>query len=350
MPNVEFRQVKEKEIWNDFVQSQDRYSFVQSWEYTEVLKILCEKFERIGIFERENLIGLLPLMIIKAKRGNYLRIKHGPIFDCRIQNAESRMKEIIKYLRNYARSKGLNFVRVQPIWTDDGLLVQNGCQKAPTHNLDGEETLQLTVNSRQLLKQKIKEEILKNMRKNTRYCIRKAEKEGTKVVIDNDDFDSFYSLFIQTTKRQDYTPWPKEYYIKLFEIFKPGERNLYFAEVGGAKAALGLFIDFGKYRFYLEGALDIRYSKNYPAYAIQWHSICDAIDKEIEVYDFWGGVSPKDENGNIQKDYPWAGINLFKQGFGGQQISMLHPYDLPINLMYNITRIFEWLEKKKRGY
>jgi lipid II:glycine glycyltransferase (peptidoglycan interpeptide bridge formation enzyme) len=344
---MEFRKVKDKEIWDGFVQSQDRYSFVQSWNYTEVLKTLCCDLRRIGVYEDEELIGLLPLMIIRARRGNYLRMRHGPILDYRNVNSEFHMKGIVSYLKRYAKEKSLSFVRVQPIWQDNLMLIKNGFQKAPTHNLDGEQTLQLRL---QNSKQEEKVSILQQMRKNTRYYIRKAEKEGTKIVLENDDFESFYSLFIDTTKRQDYTPWPKQYYLKLFESFNPGERNLYFAEVGGKKVALGLFIDYGRYRFYLEGALDINYSRYYPAYAIQWQSICDAIDKQLEIYDFWGGVSPKDENGKIVKNDPWAGINLFKEGFGGQQISMLHPHDLPLSWKYGVTKVFEWLEKKRRGY
>ncbi len=398
MKKFDFQVIQKKEEWDDFVQSNERYSFVQSWGYGEVLKTIVDSMERIGVYDRDELVALLPLAVVKAKRGKYLRLWHGPILGSEFQipylraehfgrQANSKIdstvdiqysistlfKEIIDYLVEYAKVQKLSFIRVQPVVPVDFEveLFEEGFLKAPTHNLDAEHTLQLSLQKFQIpdslpsqgLRQagkfqigtkgyldELEKTIFLNMRKQTRYYIRRAEKEGVQVEIDNSDFDTFFEILSDTANRQKYTMRPRKYFEKWFEIFKDNGLQLYFASVDGKRVAMAMFLDFGKYRFYVEGGMYPEFSKNFPAYAIQGQSIKDAIQKGIEIYDFWGGVSPKDDDGNVKKDYPWAGIDLFKRGFGGEEVSIVHPHDLPLSIRYWFTWIFETIEKKKRGY
>jgi lipid II:glycine glycyltransferase (peptidoglycan interpeptide bridge formation enzyme) len=338
-----FRPINNPEDWDRFVKLQDRYSFVQSSRYTWVLETICKKMNRIGVYQGEELIGLLPIGEVYAKRGKYLRLWHGPILSEKAMNKDI-FKSIINYLENYAKGLGLSFVRVQPIISDSLPLIEEGFYKAPTHNLDAERTLQLLLEGRTI------DEVFQSMRKNTRYYINKSNREGVRVVQDNSDFNTFFSILNETAKRQGYTTRPAEYFERLFEAFGKDGLTLYFAEVENQRVAIGLFLDYGKYRFYLEGGMKSEFTKYYPSYAIQGHSIIESISKGVEIYDFWGGVSPKDEEGNIVQNYPWAGIDLFKRGFGGDEVEMVHPHDLPIKFNYWITWIFEMIEKKQRGY
>ncbi len=348
--NITFKNIVDPNEWNSFVKELPRYSFVQSFEYTLVVNTLVNEMRHVGVYLENELVALLPIGVIKAKRGNYLRLRHGPILSKKSENPEI-IKEIFLHLRKIAKAEGLSFIRIQPILESTELLKQAGFRTAPSHNLDAEHTLQLN-----LLEikggdpQKTEENVMKNMRKNTRYYIRKAFKEGVFIKKDNADFDSLYRILKETSTRQNYTTWPKAYFENLFSQFGNDQLNLYFAEVNGEKIGIGLFLDFGKYRFYLEGGMNMEFSNYYPAYAIQWTSIKDAIHKGVEIYDFWGGVAPKDNNGNQIKNYPWAGINMFKAGFGGKEISMVHPHDDILSNKYWITWFIESIERKKRGY
>lgn len=346
---LEFKEITKKEEWDQFVYGLKRYTFVQSWGFTEVLESIVNRIVRLGIYEDGKLIGLLPLGIIRAKRGKYLRMRHGPILLESKWNLET-LEQIRSFLSQFAKKENLDFVRIQPVMNDPEIIEASGFRSAPTHNLDAEHTLQLKLQNPNFKSQNIKEEVWANMRKNTRYYIRKAEKEGVMVIKDNSDFDSFFSILQDTAIRQGYTTWPKVYFQSLFKFFDSEDLSLYFAEFEGKKVAIGLFLDYGKYRFYLEGGMLTEYSKQYPSYAIQGRSICDAIEKGIEVYDFWGGVSPKDENGETVKGYPWAGIDLYKRGFGGEEVSIVHPHDMSLNWKYWVTWGFESWERKKRGY
>lgn len=339
--NIEYREIKNENEWDNFVRKQDRYSFVQSYKYSNVIKSIVGKIERIGVYRKGELIGVLPISIITAKRGRYIRLRHGPVLNNKGWNY---FKEINEYLNDYAVKNNCNFIRIQPVLETGDTIEKEGYKLAPTHNLDAEHTLQLS------LKEKTEENLLANMRKNTRYYIRKSQKEGIEVIKDKADFETFFSILKQTASRQSYVTWPRVYFESLFDQFCQQGLSLYFATYQKKKVAIGLFLDYGNYRFYLEGGMLMQYSKFYPAYAIQWESIKDALNKGIEVYDFWGGVSPKNPDGSPLSDYPWAGIDLFKRGFGGEEKSIMHPHDLQLNWKYKLTYYFEAFERWKRGY
>lgn len=343
MTKLKFLPVDDPKQWDSFVQSQERYSFVQSAKYTWVLETMSESMERMGVYFNNTLVALLPLAVVAAKRGRYVRLWHGPILSPAAQNSNF-FEQILAYLEKYAKKHKANFVRIHPMDLDDKALFKRGLYSAPTHNLDAEHTLQLS------LKDRTVKDVFTEMRKNTRYYIRKAGREGTTVVVANNDFENFYKLLLETAKRQGYILRSEDYFRRLFDAFNGDGLTLYFAEVNGKKVGIGLFLNYGKYRFYLEGGMNPEFSKNYPAYAIQGQSIIDAIEQKVETYDFWGGISPKDKNGNTVKNYPWAGIDMFKRGFGGEEISMVHPYDLPINMKYWFTWLVETIERKRKGY
>jgi lipid II:glycine glycyltransferase (peptidoglycan interpeptide bridge formation enzyme) len=62
------------------------------------------------------------------------------------------------------------------------------------------------------------------------------------------------------------------------------------------------------------------------------------------VYNFWG-IAPEGV-----KSHPFAGVTLFKTGFGGSLLPLMHCIDLPLSPLYKATRAFEYLRKWKRGF
>ena len=60
------------------------------------------------------------------------------------------------------------------------------------------------------------------------------------------------------------------------------------------------------------------------------------------MYNFWG-VVPESE-----KNHPWAGLSLFKKGFGGKEKEYVKTQDYILSPMYWLTYIFEELRKRKR--
>ena len=76
---------------------------------------------------------------------------------------------------------------------------------------------------------------------------------------------------------------------------------------------------------------------------MQWEAIKEAKQRGCEEYNFWG-IAPNDN-----KNHPWAGLSLFKKGFGGYRRDYVKTQDLPLSKVYTlITRPFEKLRKIKR--
>jgi lipid II:glycine glycyltransferase (peptidoglycan interpeptide bridge formation enzyme) len=342
---LQFKEITDKGTWNSFVIKQPRYSFLQSWQYANVQESLSSNVKRIGVYQGNTLVGLLCMLITRAKRGSYLKMKHGPLLEPTLWQDKHTLIQVHNYLASEAKKLGLSFVRIHPLIEDASVLHTIGYKAAPTHNLDAEHTLHLTLPKKDTYEE-AEQELQKNMRKNTRYSIRKAFKNGVEVKVVQDDFELFYDLLSQSASRQGYTMWPKKYFESLYANFDTKERTTYIAYFENTPIAMGLFLDFGKYRFYLEGGMNSDYQKQLPTYAIQWQSISDALRKGQEVYDFWGGVAPD----NAPKGYPWAGIDLFKRGFGGERVSMIHTQDYAVSWKYYFTSLFERVEKWRRGY
>jgi lipid II:glycine glycyltransferase (peptidoglycan interpeptide bridge formation enzyme) len=58
---------------------------------------------------------------------------------------------------------------------------------------------------------------------------------------------------------------------------------------------------------------------------IQWEAIKEAKKRGMTRYNFWG-VAPENN-----PDHRFAGLSLFKRGFGGEDFEYLHAQDLIIN-------------------
>jgi lipid II:glycine glycyltransferase (peptidoglycan interpeptide bridge formation enzyme) len=62
-------------------------------------------------------------------------------------------------------------------------------------------------------------------------------------------------------------------------------------------------------------------------------------------------LSPQSSKLKAQSSrHPFAGVTLFKTGFGGQLLNLIHCQDIPISKKYYLTWGFEMVRKWKRGF
>jgi lipid II:glycine glycyltransferase (peptidoglycan interpeptide bridge formation enzyme) len=86
------------------------------------------------------------------------------------------------------------------------------------------------------------------------------------------------------------------------------------------------------------------------SYLLQWEAIKEAKQRGCRSYNFWGIAPDVKEKLDIAKSrHPWAGLTLFKMGFGGRIKEYVKTQDFPISFSYWLTFIFERLRKIKRG-
>jgi peptidoglycan pentaglycine glycine transferase (the first glycine) len=348
---MDIKQINNKRIWEDFVSQQTYTSPFQSWNWGEFEISLGNKFERFGIYDREQLVGLIPVKHIRAKRGKYLHVRHGPIFDFNYSNT---WEEFIRFIREKSKREGYWFVRFSPLIKND-LTDKNrfkqivaGLKDSPMHDVDAEITWILNL-------RRSEDEILKNMRKNTRYYIKRAERDGVEILKTQDPkyLEEFWKIYSDTVKRQKWSAYSKEYLAKEFKAFvKDDQIQLFLAKYKGEFIAGAMFLYYAGQCVYHHSGTLTRYLRIPANYLIQWESIKEAKSRGLKTYNFWG-ISPLAKiDGELKPKpgHPWEGLSFFKMGFGGEVRQFTHAKDLPVSKMYYLTRIFEMVEKWRRGY
>lgn len=336
---MDIKLIEDKKEWEEFISLHPEANFLQSWDWGEFHLNLGKKIHRIGITQQTKLKGVMLCVIEDAKRGRYLTIPGGPIIDWQ---DKSSFKMLIEYAKDIAKKDKCVFIRVRPqLLSDDfskALFVHLGFIDAPTH-LHAELTTQLDLS-------KSEGEIMKNMRKGTRYEIRKAVTEGIVVKSSTDpgSIKEFFDLQIQTSKRQGFVPFSYKFLFEQFKIFSmAGSAVLYSAKFENKLLAQAFIIFYGSEAVYHYGASTTE-GRNHPgAYLIQWEAIREAKRRGMKRYNLWG-VSPEE-----QKNHRFYGISIFKRGFGGNDIEYLHAQDLVINkLGYKFNYLVEIARKKIR--
>ncbi len=351
-----YRLSEDQVEWDEIVTSSDEYSFLQSWGFGELQKELGNQVLRV-VFEKEGFRIAAQLIIVAAKRGRIMQLRHAPLFFWnKKENLEPAQKKVIfneflKEIKNIAVKYRVDFLRLQPLIKTDSadtdLFKNSNFKSANIHNIDAEKTLILNL-------EKSEEEILTNMRKQTRYLIRKAGKDGVTVSENTDPkaVDVFFAIHRDTTERQKFKSYSQNYYQKFWKAVNSKSTGgklsgrILTAEYNGKAIASAIIVFYGNKAFYSDGGSLTEFNKIPASYAIQWKAIQIAKSLGLTTYNFWGGVSPDQENAN----YPWYGIDLFKRGFGGERIDYMHALDLPLGAKYYLTSLWEWVEKKRRGY
>ena len=341
-PSAELYLVKNIDSKNEreeFLAKHEEANFLQSWYWGEFHKKLKNEIQRTGFYENNKLVGAMLSIVENAKRGRYLTVPGGPIIDWQNQNL---VNAFVKEIKKIAKEKNCVFVRVRPqLVSDDfskNLFKKLGFINAPMH-LHAELTSQLDIT-------KTEEELLSQMRKTTRYEIKKAIKQGIKITASTDIslIKDFYDLQIQTAKRQNFVPFSYNFLHEQFKVFaESGHALLYNAEFNNKFLAQAFVIFYGKEAVYHYGA-STDMGRNYGgAYLIQWEAILEAKKRGMTRYNFWG-VSPIDK-----PTHRFSGLSLFKRGFGGQDVEYLHAQDLIINKpKYLINYAIETIRKTIR--
>jgi len=339
MAEITVKEFENKKEWEKFLSSRDEANFLQSWFWGDFHKKLKKQIQRTGFYEGGKLIGVMLSIVEDARRGRYLTIPGGPIIDWKNKNLVKSFLEEIKKI------SGLNkcvFVRVRPqLESNDfskNIFRSNGFIDAPMH-LHAELTSQLNIT-------KPEEELLKNMRKTTRYEIKKAISQGIKVTTATDpsSMKKFYELQMQTAKRQKFVPFSYEFLYEQFKIFSDENIALLYNATLENKLLAQAFIIFYKQEAVYHYGASTEDGRKYPgAYFIQWEAIKEAKKRKIKKYNFWG-VAPGDN-----PSHRFYGVSVFKRGFGGEDFEYLHAQDLVINRpKYLLNSFIENLRKKIR--
>lgn len=336
---MDIKIVEDKNEWEEFLTRHPEANFLQSWNWGEFHKALGKKIHRIGFFEDGKLISLMLCIVEDAKRGRYMTVPAGPIIDWKNKIA---VELFVNKIKKIANEEKCVFVRVRPQLISDDfskkLFSRYKFINAPTH-LHAELTTQLDIT-------KSEDELMSQMRKATRYEIRKAISQDLTVTksVDPSSIKKFYELQLVTAKRQKFVPFSYKFLYEQFKIFvESGNAILYSAKFKNKLLAQAFIIFYGAEAVYHYGASTPEGRKYPGAYLIQWEAIKEAKYRGMQKYNLWG-VSPEDK-----KNHRFYGISIFKRGFGGADFEYLHAQDLIVEpIRYKLNYLVEMLRKKIR--
>ncbi len=317
--------------WEKFLLASDQVNFLQSWRYGEMQKSLGRQVIRLGIFNNSRLEGIVQLIQVIAKRATYFECPGGPVMAWTKENVKFANRE----LRILAESHRASFIRMRPnvLATPENLnlVKKNGWRRAPMH-LTAETTWVLPLLPSE-------EEIFRNMRKTTRYLVKKAEKLGVKISQSTDERDikTLYKLQQETVDRKHFVPFSEEFFLSEFRAFLPDNIRLFKAEYQGKILALAMILFYGTEAVYHYSGSS-NFHREVPAsYLLQWEVIREAKRRGLSRYNFWGfSDNPK---------HRFYGPSLFKRGFGGHEVKYMPAQDIVVSPAYWLDWGFETLRR-----
>jgi lipid II:glycine glycyltransferase (peptidoglycan interpeptide bridge formation enzyme) len=342
---MDIKTISEKKTWAEFLAEEKPHTFLQSWEWGKFQERQGNKIWRFGTFDGTQCTGVALIIKVAARRGTFLFCPHGPIFKKQWKGSESRdfFPHLVSHLAELAKKEGAGFIRFSPLCDDTEenrrMFGALRFRPAPIHLMHPESALMVDL-------ARPEEEIFSGFRKQTKTAIRQAAALGGGVMEKKsaEDLAAFYKLYEVTTERHGFVPFSREYLAQEFEAFSPGGVSLFFSRFRGEVLAAAFIVCANGSMFYHHGASAPGGSKIPVGHLLQWEIIREAKKRGFLWYNLWG-VAPEGV-----KNHPWAGLTVFKRGFGGVKETYLHAQDFVVRpVSYRVTFLIEKARKIWRG-
>jgi len=335
---LNFEYIADKNIWEQNIKSFHEANFLQSWNWGVFQEAMGKIVTRLLVRREESLVAMAQLVKETAKRGTYITIAGGPLLNW---DDEEIVSQTFGEIKRIAKEQAAVFIRFRPQALNSEKLRDTvkklGAVVSQMH-LTADLTLQLDLSYSE-------EEILQKMRKNTRYSIKKAGKDGIVTVFskDKNDIKQFCDFQNDLAKRHRFVPFSYDFLFNQFSAFLGDDQVLLIHSFKDDILLASAFIIFyNSEAVYHYGISTPENGKLPGSYACQWAAIREAKKRGITKYNFWG-IAPEEE-----KNHRFTGVSIFKRGFGGGEVQYLPSHDIPLSAKYNLTSSFEFLRKKMR--
>ncbi len=349
---MEIREITNKEEWECFLLRCAEKTFLQSWNWGEFNKHMLTKYWRLGIYDKK-LLAVALVYKVSARRGTFLFVPHGPVMieGLTPQDKKEILQLMLTHLvENVAEKERASFIRFSPILdrSDENVAVfaDMGFREAPIH-MHPEVTWELNIAPSE-------EELLMGMRKTTRYLIRQAQKNTDIEVIKSnniEDLKLFWPVYRETARRHHFVVFPEKYLECEFNVLSADREILmFFGKYKGRVVSAAIFVFWQGICFYHHSGSLKKFNKIPISYLLQWEAIKEAKKRGCSAYNFWG-IAPEieTEKGAVKSRHPWAGLSLFKMGFGGYKKNYVKTQDFVLTPKYWFNFVIEKIRKRRRN-
>ncbi len=339
--------------WQAFLGRTDAGDFLHDWAWADVAAFDGQPQRRYLLEEDGELVAIVAAQdrpLVAGRRFWY--VPHGPVLDHGHARAGERVRALVAGLREAGRIHRAVAVKLEPRLeiADPGLAVFEGRGLRRTA-----ETLQ--VGQTRIVELGDDEALLASFDKDTRYGVRRAEREGVVVETATDPhdtaaIDALHDLVRETQRRAGFPLPPRERYrVAWRALAGVGRAAILEARREGELLASGMVVLEGARSYYLFSGSrreERGEPKRYASYALQWAMMRLARERGARQHDLWG-IAPPDAG----PEHPWHGVGLFKKGFGGREVEWAGSWDLVVDpALYRLRRatgmMRGWLRRLRR--
>lgn len=305
--------------------------FLHDWAWGAVAAFDGQPQRRFVLEEDGRIVALVAAQVRRLPLGRaFWYVPHGPVLDYADPAAPQRLRAVVLGLREAARRGRALAVKLEP-----RLAAVDPAVGAFDRLALRREPATVQVGQTRIVPLLADEALLASFDKDTRYGVRRAEREGVRIrrIADATDvvaIDRLHELVTETQRRAGF-PLPERarYRIAWERLAGAGRARIIEAWHGDRLLASAMSVYEGLRSFYLfSGSLREAPGepKRYASYAIQWAMMRDAREQGATAHDLWGIAPP-----GAGPDHPWHGVGLFKKGFGGEEVVWAGTWDLVID-------------------
>ena len=342
-----FREAVEadRDAWQHLLGRSPAGDFLHDWSWAEVAAHDGEPQRRFVVEAGGDLIALCAAQVRRTALGrSYWYVPHGPVLDYGGATAADSVRAIVRGLAAAGRRDRAIAVKLEPrIEAKSPQLValRGMGLRRTTRTLQVAQTRMVDLGLND-------EALIASFEKDTRYAIRRAEREGVEVrcIADPTDrraIDALHELVRETQRRAGFAlPSVERYRVAWRALGGAGRARILEAWLGDRLLASGMLVVEGRRSFYLfAGSLREAPGepKRYASYALQWAMMRTAREMGSREHDLWG-IAPL----TAGRGHPWYGVGLFKKGFGGRAVQWAGSWDLVVDpTLYRVRAAGELL-------
>ena len=329
-----FREATEADgaAWQSLLERTQSGDVLHDWEWAAVAELDGTPARRFVLEEAGELVAIVSAQVRPTALGrSFWYVPRGPVMNYDHPRAREHLGHVVEGLRSAATADRAIAVRIEP-------RVERDSPAAALFDEVGLERVSVTLqtpDTRLVDLLSNDEALLATFDKDTRYSIRRAEREGIVTTVTDDPADEealigLHSLVTETLDRANYRLPSLERYRAIWRgLATAGRARIIQARHEDALEATSLLVVEGDRSIYLYAG-SIREAKGeakrFPSYAAQWQMMRTAREMGAKVHDLWG-VAPE----GAGPDHPWYGYSLFKKGFDGRFVSWAGSWDLVID-------------------
>lgn len=316
-------------VWQALLARSPAGDFLHDWAWAEVAAFDGQPQRRFVLEDEGEIVALVAAQERRLPLGRaFWYVPHGPVLDYADPRAGERLRAVISGLREVGRASRAIAVKLEP------RIAAEAPELLPFARLRSDPR-PIQVGQTRLVALTADKTLMASFDKDTRYAVRRSQREGVEVCVltdasDPGPIDALHALVLETQRRAGFVKPPLERYRIAWRGLAGADRaSILEARRGDELLASGMLVMEGERSFYLFSGSrreEPGEPKHYASYLLQWEMMRLAREIGSRVHDLWG-VAPA----GAGPEHAWHGVGLFKKGFGGREAQWAGTWDLVID-------------------